>query len=1124
MVPRTVATCPRIAPVFPPRPESLPSSLPRPPASRMLGSLKAHGYQPRVRRPWVTFAVLATGLLAAGITTSGPAFAAEAKTIDFSRDVLPILSDRCFHCHGPDETHREAGLRLDVRESAVEDLGGYATVVPGDPDASELIVRVTDEDPDLRMPPASAHRRPLEDAEIETLRRWIAEGAEWGRHWSFEPPTRPELPERDAESSQHPIDRFVRAKLRHTGLDPSPPADPRTLLRRISFDLTGLPPTPEQADAFAAEPSDEAYADTVDRLLDSPHFGERMAMWWLDAARYSDTDGYQQDANRSNWPWRDWVVEAFNRNLPFDRFTIEQFAGDLLPDATPEQILATCFHRNHMTNGEGGRDPEESRIDYVIDRVNTTGTVWMGLTLGCAQCHTHKFDPISHHDYYRMFAFFDSIAEDGKAGRGAKPYLQTESPFAERAVREAERVVESRREITRRAESAAEAEFAAWLADQVRDVGEGFQPWHPLQASSLESVEGTILRQDADGIVQASGPNPRQDDYRLIASVPESLPDESTRDESSHNAEASTANEHGSYASGSRVSTPDLGSRITGFRLEVFPHDSHTDGKLSRGESGEFVLTNVKLQVRRKGRSQLRDVEIERAIADVEKSAKGRNYGKVADTLDDDPRNGWTTETHDATVPHVAQFTLADPVVLSDHDELVLVLYHRSTVGDANLGRFRLSVTDQPGGAVRSLDPMPIEQLAAAGVENPDEIPEKLRDRLREQFLVDHAATVEAREHLNRAERQLASVKRAAGKQDVMVLSRRDEPRQTFVLERGVWDQKGDEVEPGVPSAILDRPGGEVTSRLDLARWLVDDRNPLTARVIANHLWQIAFGAGIVRTPDDFGLQGERPTHPDLLDWLAVELVESGWDLKHVLRLIVTSETYRQESAVTAEHLERDPENRLLARGARFRLPSWMLRDAALAASGLLNPAIGGPPVMPYQPEGVWNDMFMGRFRYEPSQGPAQHRRTLYAFWRRSAAPTFLFDSAQRRVCEVTPRLTNTPLQALTLMNDLNFLEPARELARDACESTSGDASPSESITKLFRSILSRPPSEAELVIATRELERAMTRYEREPELAETLLDFGQPELRVTGDAPRVAAHLLVASMIINLDEAITHE
>ncbi len=1017
-------------------------------------------------------------LLLAAFFMAGPAVCADEQ-IKFGRDVLPIFSDRCFHCHGPDETHREADLRLDQREDAVRDRDGGAVIVPGDPAASTLLERITSDDPDLHMPPPAAHRKPLSLTEVETLRRWIADGAVWGRHWSFELPVRPEVP----ATARHAIDFFVRRRLQPMGLTLAPRTESHTLIRRLSFDLTGLPPKPDEVEEFVADSSQEAVEQTVDRLLASPHYGERMTMWWLDAARYSDTDGYQQDATRSNWPWRDWVIQAFNDNLRFDQFSIQQFAGDLLPEATSESKLATCFHRNHMTNGEGGRDPEESRIDYVIDRVNTTGTVWLGLTLGCSQCHSHKFDPISQQDYYSLFAFFNSIDEDGKAGGGAKPYLKYKSRFAARAVTEAQSVADARKPRLDAARTRAEQDFQSWMMRQIAAVQQGFEPWQVLQANVLESAEGSLLRQEADGSIQVSGPNPRQDDYRLIAAT--SFP------------------------------------RITGLRLEVLPHQSHTDGKLSRGYSGEFILTDIKLQVRRKGDNQLRDIDINGAIADAETAAKGRRYGNVKDTLDDDPRNGWTTASHDPTMPHVAVFALTEPLVLQADEELIFVMLQRSTEGDASIGRFRVSVTDQPGPGVRSLEPMPLEQLAAENEQDPAQLDGKLRSRLLDQFLADHVPYQQAKLDYDRADRQLSEVRKEAGDRNVMVLSERGAPRQTFVLERGVWDKHGEQVQRAVPAALLAWPEQKTQSRMDLARWLVDRDNPLTARVIVNQLWQLCFEAGLVRTPEDFGLQGEFPTHPDLLDWLAVEFMESGWDLKHVLRLIVTSETYQQSSNMTAEQFQRDPDNRMLARGARFRLPSWMIRDAALRSGGLLNPAIGGPPVMPYQPNGVWAEMFMGRFQYMPSQGPAQHRRTLYAFWRRSAAPTFLFDSAQRRVCEVRPRQTNTPLQALTLLNDLTLLEASRELAKSA---VALHVDVESRLTFLIQSTLSRPPTATERDVLQREYLQARHYYEDEPSAAALLLDFGQPELRPATDLIDVAASMIVASMIYNLDEALTHE
>lgn len=990
----------------------------------------------------------------------------------FSREVLPILSEKCFSCHGPDESNRKADLRLDVRDSAIKAL------VPGQAEASELIARVLSDEDDLMMPPPSSHRSRLKPKQIETLKAWIQSGANWGKHWAYEQPTHRSEPividkQLAAEVPTHfplrsLVDQFIWARLSKEGPTPSPEAERHTLLRRVSFDLTGLPPTLEELRAF--DGTSASYETAVARLLESPHFGERMAMWWLDVARYADTDGFQADSNRENWPWRDWVVEAFNSNMRFNQFTLEQFAGDLLPGATAEQKLATAFHRNHMTNGEGGRDPEESRVDYVLDRVNTMGSVWLGLTLGCTQCHSHKFDPIAQADYYGLTAFFNSIDEDGKAGKEAKPYLTYESKHVDRAIEEAKQLVDKRKGPEAVARQTAREPFEEWLATQRQKIQAGYNDWTPL-LGNLESSEGSQLTQSADAIVQVDGPNPNQDDYRLIA--------------------------------------PLKLSRITGLKLEVMPHESHTRAAFSRGESGEFILTDVKVQVRKIGSSQLRDIALRSVVADFVPSGKG-GYGDAKGLLDDDPRNGWTTKGAPEIAPHYAVFALAEPLGLASDEELIIELRQRSTLGDANIGRFRVSATDQRGPAVTEIGPTPLEVLSQA-----KEVDNRLKTRLLKQFLADHESYQSAKRGLDRALAQLNEAK-AAKKAEVMVLAERPEPRDTHILVRGVWDKHGEKVNRGGLPSIAPL-AKENPTRADLARRLTASENPLTARVLVNHLWQMCFGTGLVKTAEDFGLQGERPSHSELLDWLAIECIESGWNIKHVLKLIVMSSTYRQSSRVDVALLARDPENRLLARGARFRLPAWMLRDVALRAAGLLQPDLGGPPVKPYQPAGVWEENFMGRFTYEPSEGPAQYRRTLYAFWRRSIAPTFLFDSAQRRACEVRTPRTNTPLQALTLLNDENYLEASRALA------TLAMAKP-DPIQEMFLRVLSRPASESEITVLTRERDRALNHYRQHRKEAEIFLARGQFSLDPSLSAPEIAASAIVASMLFNLDEAITHE
>lgn len=1015
-----------------------------------------------------------------------------AKEVSFRRDILPILSDKCFSCHGPDESQREADLRLDLEATAKDT--DYEAIVPGNAAASSLIQRITSEDASELMPPPESHRARLTDAQVSLFQAWIDQGAVWQKHWAFEMPIREPL---ERKLAPHPIDYFVEKRRREVGLEASAPAPWPTLARRVALDLHGITPDSQLAQELIENPSELRYQQFVDELLSSPQFGQRMAMWWLDSARYADTDGYQQDATRNNWPWRDWVVDAFNQNMPFDQFTTEQFAGDLLPEATQEQILATCFHRNHMSNGEGGRHPEESRVDYVIDRVNTTGTVWLGLTIGCAQCHTHKFDPISQHDYYRLSAFFNSIDEDGKAGAGAKPFLQYKSQAAERAVSDAASVVAARRPVLEIAQASAEQEFENWLERERKSLAKEFRTWTPLTDTKLRSVEGTQFVQDQSGEIQTFGPLPFQDDYWITL-------------------KASNTN----------------GERITGFRLDVLPHESHTDGKLSRGKTGEFILTDVKCQLRTSGQSQVQDIEIASAVADVEKKASGRNYGKIRDTLDDDPRNGWTTESHNPLESHSAIFVLRDPLVLAKNEELTFVLLQRSTYGDSNIGRFRISVTSEPAFALDSMEATPLTSLAKLRNQDNSELPSKLRQRLLQQYLSEHAGYQDAKRQLDAAQQQFSSFKKAAGSVAVTVLQQRESARKSHVLVRGVWDQHGDEVDAGVPAAIMPLESQEHASRLDLASWLVSPDNPLTARVIVNQLWQICFTKGLVRTPEDFGLQGEQPTHPELLDWLAVEFMESGWDVKHILRLMVTSQTYRQSSFDADQSLQEvDPENRYLARMTRSRLPAWMIRDNALQSSGLLNPALGGPPIRPYQPDGVWAEMFMGRFRYQPSQGSAQFRRTLYAFWRRSAAPTFLFDSSQRRVCEVRPRLTNTPLHALTLLNDLSLLEASRALAKTACQELAwqdetgfDDTKAKAAIRLLYRCILGRGPEAQELSVLLASHQTAFNTYAGSPGQAKSFLDFGQPENKVDDNIVPVAACTVMASLIFNLDEAITRE
>ncbi len=1010
-----------------------------------------------------------------------------ADDVTFSRDVLPLLSDRCFHCHGPDEENRKADLRLDLESEAKVKSGEYGPISPGSLEESEIWKRINSDDEDEMMPPSDSHRKPLNQKEKERIRRWILDGAKWGKHWSFERPVKAAVP----EIAKHPIDAFVRQTLKDKGIKPSPRAPLYTQLRRLSFALTGMGPIASEIQQLENDPTDENWNAAVDRLLTSPHHAERMAMWWLDAARYSDSDGFQQDATRQNWPWRDWVVNAFQKNMRFDDFTIEQFAGDQLPNATPEQILATCFHRNHMTNGEGGRDPEESRIDYVIDRVNTTGTVWLGLTLGCTQCHTHKFDPITHHDYYSMTAFFNSIDENGKAGMGATPYLKYQSKAVQARVEELTRFVKACESDEALGRKEAEKRFERWLNSVLKSDHSKYQTWWTSKPIATSS-DGSKFQIESDDTIQTVGPSPRQDDYHISLPIPEGV------------------------------------NQVSGWRVEVFPNDDHINGLFSRDGNGAFVLTSVRALLKEKGSNTEKELEISRALADVEADPKRKSktfsdYSAISKTLNDDARNGWTTEGAKKIEPHVGVFSLEKPAAVQPGDQFVVLLRHRSNIGNANIGRFRISVTSETGETVARVDgASPIGELYQLSPKDADSVPNELRSRLLKQFLLTDSAYQLVLRRFNAAKKQLNSLRSEEKPRSVMVLRERKESRTTNILIRGVWDAKGDVVKPAALPSILKWPAEKSKSRLDLAKWIMDRKNPLTARVVVNHLWQIMFGEGIVRTPGDFGLQGEFPTHPKLLDWLAVELMENDWDVRHILKLIATSETYRQSSNTTAKLLAVDPQNRMLARAPRFRLPAWMIRDNALRVSGLLNPAVGGPPVYPYQPDGVWSEITMGRFRYQPSVGPAQYRRTLYAYWRRSSAPTFLFDNAQRRVCEVNERRTNTPLHALTLMNNKNSLEASRVLADLVAKLN--EESLIKRIDALAMRVLSRPFVKEEQQDIQSVFQTALDYYESHPAEAIQYTNVGQQKPVTEKRAAETAAWMAVANMLLNLDEAITCE
>ena len=796
-----------------------------------------------------------------------------ADEIDFERDIRPIFSDNCYHCHGPDQGARQADLRLDTREGLFQTSGAVPIVQPGRPGQSELIRRIVIRDVDQRMPPPDSNRS-LTAEQIELLTAWVESGAKWKGHWSFQPLIQPR-PVADGSA----IDHFVGTGLARRGLRASPPATKSRLLRRLTFDLTGLPPTVAELGAFLADDRSDAYERVVDRLLESPHYGERMAWDWLDAARYADSNGFQGDRERTMWPWRDWVVRAFNDNMPYDQFTIWQLAGDLLPQASLEQKLATGFCRNHMINGEGGRIPEENRVEYLFDQMETVGTVWMGLTLQCCRCHDHKFDPLTRREYYELMAFFNQTPIDGSGG---DPQMAPNIPVV---------TPEKQAELDRN--------------QQLLEAGR----------ESVEVTERTL-------------------EQRISA--------------------ISTA-------------AKDLG---TVREILIMPIQDRSKEQLSRLAE-----------------------QLEKHVPDYAKLLRGLQQGR------------------------------------------------------------------------------------------------------------------QQREDLQR------SIPR------VMVMEDRTEPRQTFMLTKGLYNQPGEEVTADTPAILPPLEPDTTRNRLALAKWLVSPAHPLAARVTVNRYWQLFFGTGLVKTTEDFGSQGERPIHPELLDWLAGEFVRSGWDTKQLHKTIVMSATYRQSAKASPASMAQDPENRFLARGPRYRLPSWMMRDQALAISGLLVERIGGPPVQPYQPAGVWSEATFGRKKYQQGSGDDLYRRSLYTYWRRIVGPTMLFDQSKRQTCSVRLGRTNTPLHALTTMNDVTYVEAARVLAERVLRSDSRDTS---RIELAFRLATSRRPDAAETDILLARLQQLKTQYADDPKQANQLLAVGDAKPDDALDAIEHAAYTGLCSLILNLDEALT--
>lgn len=1063
---------------------------------------------------------LRSGLLMASWLASAFALqAAEERRLSFNRDIRPILSENCFHCHGQDPKQREAELRLDLREEAIRDLGGYAAIVPGKPEQSELLMRLTSHDRDEVMPPPKSNRQ-VTAAQIEVLRQWIAQGAEYEKHWAFLPPVRPGLPAVKEEAwSRSGIDRFVLARLEAESLSPAPEAKPETWLRRASFDTTGVAPTPAEADSFLADVAargEAAYGAAVDRLLSSPRFGERQAIDWLDAARYADTHGFNNDSARSMWRWRDWVIDAFNGNQPYDQFITEQLAGDLLPDASVEQRLATGFGRNHVISSEGGIIDEEYRVEYVADRVRTTSMAWLGLTTECARCHDHKFDPITQRDYYRFFAFFNQVPENGEDGRVSNAPPLMPAPTQEQSARLKEQEQElarldaqaeehrrawgwddqARPLVENKAESAAavvpaedlvfhltcdaaEAKEKAWsFPGGAPAVAEGIvgQAWTPVNGKPLARIEGSQVKFDHPaGVTLAVWISPASDISRDVPLI-----------------------------SNQKGGNPAAGDYGRGQELRL------VDGEIEFRMNVRFPAYAVRIVS--EGAAIRPEVWQHIALTyDVPKVMRGARAETVRMFVDGrEVRTRTLTDGFDGGPSGAAYLLGADAVPKGPR--------FRGAMDDLRV--YKRALAEKEVQAVFAAAALPYALLQkAAGKAGTAEL----------AWLRDCVLTAQdgeaAKVFAQRSELWQRYLELRRSLPTAMVMADMSPARPTFLLSRGQYDAHGPQVEPGALEELLvPWPEGAPRNRLGLARWLTRPDHPLTARVVVNRFWHQLFGTGLVKTLEDFGFQGEWPSHPELLDLLAREFIDSGWDVKALFRQLLLSATYRQSSDAAPELIARDPENRLLARGPRVRLPAELIRDHALSVSGLLTERIGGPSVFPDQPTDLYKGVVVGT-NYPGSQwvnsaGGDLYRRSLYTFWKRTVPhPVMLaFDAPEREFCAVRRSRTNTPLQALVLMNEPALLEAARHFAARVLREGGGEEA--ARLALAFRMATGRSPTPAESDVLIRSLARFRDSFRSDAEGAKAFAKEAGVESGLP--AEEIASYAALAHLILNLDETIT--
>ena len=995
------------------------------------------------------------------------------RPVDFGREVRPLLSDRCFACHGPNEEKRKVKLRFDTKDGLFQTRKDGALIVPGKPEESLLLERLVTDDADDRMPPADSGKT-LKSEEIALIRSWIAQGAVWRQHWAYAAAARPDLPDvKSAGWVRNDVDRFILARLEKEALSPESEADRYALARRVTFDLTGLPPTPAEVDAFVSDGADGAYERLVDRLLQSQHYGEHMARFWLDAARYGDTHGLHLDNLRIMWPYRDWVIGAFNANLPFDQFAVEQIAGDLLPNASLSQVVASGFNRCHITTAEGGSIEEEVYVRNVSDRVSTFGTVFLGTAAGCTTCHDSKFDPMTTRDFYQLFAFFNSLDESPMDGNAAVYPPVAKVPTEEQKSRLAALRTELAAVDTDIQKRAAEHQYAepaggpekpepvevAWVDDEIPAgaTANGWKWSEDVKSSGKRSSTRTASGLDQHYFENAREPLTIAAGDALFAYVyldPKNPPKEIMLQWNDG------AWEHRAYWGENKI---DWGQNGSGSRLALGPLP----------ESGKWARLEV----------------------DAEKV--GLKPGAKV--------HGWAFTQFDGTVYWDRAGSMTRDLAKLPFES------------------YRGWIDAWRAGGVGSLP----QEILSLIQKEPAERGESGEKKLKEYFIAHvHKSSRDVFEPLHKTS---AGLKQKADETErdfptTLISMERAQPREAFILKRGEYDKHGDKVERVTPAFLPPMKDDLPRNRLGLARWLVDPQHPLTARVIVNRLWQQVFGTGLVKTSEDFGSQGEPPSHPELIDWLATEFVRTGWDVKGFMRMLVTSAAYRQSSRVQAEKLSRDPENRLLARGPRYRLDAEMVRDQTLAASGLLVRAIGGPSVKPRQPAGLWEAVgytSSNTAQFAPDSGEKIRRRSLYTFWKRTSPPPQMttFDAPSREGCTVRRERTNTPLQALQLMNEEQQVECSRALAQRALRE--GGASPEERAVFLFRLLALRPPHKDDVDDLVALYRAQLSEATAQPEAAQLLLKVGETPADPSLDPSELAAWTLVGNLVLNLDEAI---